>query len=178
MGRGKWAQFNVTNTVKAWVEGARTNNGFKLHANGNGQNHWKKFIAAENGTNAPFLEVKYSYAKPNKPRVQAYSNGSGSGSGHFNVQWDAVPGATGYKVAIFNGYDYEYIPVGNVTSWTTKDKKYSRRQKKLHKGVTGYMMTEKVQKRLLTQDKYIKMLTSQEVRTGIIAEEVATGFVL
>ena len=34
----------------------------------------------ENGTNAPFLEVKYSYAKPNKPRVQAYSNGSGSGS--------------------------------------------------------------------------------------------------
>lgn len=32
-------------------------------------------------------------------------------------------GATGYKVAIFNGYDYEYIPVGNVTSWTTKDKK-------------------------------------------------------
>ncbi|MBR9687579.1 DNRLRE domain-containing protein [Bacillus cereus] len=123
VGRGKWAQFNVTNTVKAWVEGARTNNGFKLHANGNGQNHWKKFIAAENGTNAPFLEVKYSYAKPNKPRVQAYSNGSGSGSGHFNVQWDAVPGATGYKVAIFNGYDYEYIPVGNVTSWTTKDKK-------------------------------------------------------
>ncbi|MEC5308854.1 DNRLRE domain-containing protein, partial [Bacillus thuringiensis] len=123
VGRGKWAQFNVTNTVKAWVEGARPNNGFKLHANGNGQNHWKKFIAAENGTNAPFLEVKYSYAKPNKPRVQAYSNGSGSGSGHFNVQWDAVPGATGYKVAIFNGYDYEYIPVGNVTSWTTKDKK-------------------------------------------------------
>ncbi|MGU3372269.1 DNRLRE domain-containing protein [Bacillus mycoides] len=123
VGRDKWAQFNVTNTVKAWVEGARPNNGFKLHANGNGQNHWKKFIAAENGTNAPYLEVKYSYAKPNKPRVQTYSNGGGSGSGHFNVQWDPVPGATEYKVAIFNGYDYEYISVGNVTSWTTKDKK-------------------------------------------------------
>lgn len=123
VGRGKWAQFNVTNTVKAWVEGARPNNGFKLHANGNGQNHWKKFIAAENGENAPHLEVKYSYAKPNTPRVQAYSNGSGSSSGHFNVQWDPVPGATEYKVAIFNGYDYEYISVGNVTSWTTKDKK-------------------------------------------------------
>ncbi|PFZ97887.1 DNRLRE domain-containing protein [Bacillus wiedmannii] len=121
--RGQWAKFNVTNTVKAWVEGTKQNNGFKLHANGNGQNHWKKFIAAENGANAPYLEVKYSYAKPNKPRVQTYSNGSGSGSGHFNLQWDAVPGATGYKVAIFNGYDYEYIPVGNVTSWTTKDKK-------------------------------------------------------
>ena len=123
VGRGKWAQFNVTNTVKAWVDGARPNNGFKLHANGNGQSHWKKFIAAENGENAPYLEVKYSYAKPNTPRVQAYSNGSGSGSGHFNLQWDPVPGATEYKVAIFNGYDYEYISVGNVTSWTTKDKK-------------------------------------------------------
>ncbi|OOR21504.1 DNRLRE domain-containing protein [Bacillus cereus] len=123
VGRGQWARFNVTNTVKAWVEGARPNNGFKLHTNGNGQNHWKKFIAAENGSNAPYLEVQYSYAKPNKPRVQAYSNGSGSSSGHFNMQWDAVPGATGYKVAIFNGYDYEYIPVGNVTNWTTKDKK-------------------------------------------------------
>ncbi|HFK1792782.1 TPA: hypothetical protein ACGXGE_005704, partial [Bacillus pacificus] len=44
-------------------------------------------------------------------------------SGHFNLQWDPVPGATEYKVAIFNGYDYEYISVGNVTSWTTKDKK-------------------------------------------------------
>ncbi|WP_033706514.1 DNRLRE domain-containing protein, partial [Bacillus mycoides] len=121
--RDQWARFNVTNTVKAWVEGAKTNNGFKLHANGNGQNHWKKFIAAENGTNAPYLEVKYSYAKPNKPRVQTYSNGSGSGSGHFNVQWDAVSGANGYKVAIFNGHGYDEIPVGNVTNWTTKDKK-------------------------------------------------------
>ncbi|HFK1764257.1 wall-associated protein [Bacillus wiedmannii] len=121
--RGQWAKFNVTNTVKAWVEGTKQNNGFKLHANGNGQNHWKKFIAAENGKNAPYLEVKYSYAKPNKPRVQTYSNGSGSSSGHLNVQWDAVPGADGYKVAIFNGHGYDEIEVGNVTSWTTKDKK-------------------------------------------------------
>ncbi|MFJ8119963.1 DNRLRE domain-containing protein [Bacillus mycoides] len=121
--RGQWAKFNVTHSVKAWVEGARPNNGFKLHTNGNGQNHWKKFIAAENGWSAPYLEVNYSYAQPNKPRVQAYSNGSGSNSGYLNMQWDAVPGATGYKVAIFNGYEYEEIPVGNVTSWSTKDKK-------------------------------------------------------
>ncbi|WP_255258214.1 DNRLRE domain-containing protein [Bacillus toyonensis] len=123
VGRGQWARFNVTNTVKSWVEGARPNNGFKLHTNGNGQNHWKKFIAAENGEKAPFLKVNYSYPKPNKPRVQTYSNGSGSGSGHFNVQWDAVPGAIGYKVAIFNGHGYDEIEVGNVTNWTTKDKK-------------------------------------------------------
>ncbi|WP_257154686.1 DNRLRE domain-containing protein, partial [Bacillus thuringiensis] len=103
VGRGQWAHFNVTNTVKAWADGTKPNNGFKLHTNGNGQNHWKKFIAAENGTHAPYVEVKYSYAKPNKPNVQAYSNGSDSKSGHFNIQWDAAPGATGYKIAIFNG---------------------------------------------------------------------------
>ncbi|TKI84301.1 DNRLRE domain-containing protein, partial [Bacillus mycoides] len=134
VGHGQWARFNVTNTVKAWVEGARPNNGLKLHTNGNGQNHWKKFIAAESGSNAPYLEVKYSYEQPNKPRVQAYSNGSSSGSGHFNLQWDAVPGATGYKVAIFNGYDYEYIPVGNVTNWSTKDKKIFPTQDEIAQG--------------------------------------------
>ncbi|MED1303869.1 DNRLRE domain-containing protein, partial [Bacillus pacificus] len=134
VGRGQWARFNVTNTVKAWVEGSKTNYGFKLHTNGNGQTHWKKFIAAENGWSAPYLEVKYSYAKPNKPRVQAYSNGSGSNSGYLNMQWDAVPGATGYKVAIFNGYEYEEIPVGNVTSWSTKDKKVFPTQEEIAQG--------------------------------------------
>ncbi|MCU5517788.1 DNRLRE domain-containing protein [Bacillus wiedmannii] len=134
VGRGKWAQFNVTNTVKAWVDGTRPNYGFKLHANGNGQTHWKKFVAAQNGSNAPYLAVNYSYEKLNKPRVQAYSNGTGSESGHFNIQWDAVQGAKGYKVAIFNGYDYEYIPVGNVTSWSTKDKKIFPTQDEINAG--------------------------------------------
>ena len=70
----------------------------------------------------------------NKPRVQAYSNGTGSEAGHFNIQWDAVQGAKGYKVAIFNGYDYEYIPVGNVTSWSTKDKKIFPTQDEINAG--------------------------------------------
>ena len=72
----------------------------------------EKFIAAENGENAPYLEVKYSYAKPNTPRVQAYSNGSGSGSGHFNLQWDPVPGATEYKVAILTDMTMNIFQLG------------------------------------------------------------------
>ncbi len=34
--RDQWAQFDVTNTVKAWLAGTKNNYGFKLHTNGNG----------------------------------------------------------------------------------------------------------------------------------------------
>ncbi|PEM49507.1 DNRLRE domain-containing protein [Bacillus wiedmannii] len=124
VGRQQWAEFNVTNTVKAWASGERPNYGFKLHPNGQGQTHWKKFIAAyQGGYYAPHLEITYSYPKPNKPRVTSHSNGIGSGTGHLSINWDTVPGATGYRVGIFDGEDYNYYKVGNITSWSTKDKK-------------------------------------------------------
>ncbi|PLR76189.1 wall-associated protein [Bacillus sp. V3-13] len=122
VGRGQWAVFNVTGPVQSWANGSTSNYGFKLHTAGNGQAYWKKFIASENGTNAPYLEINYSYPTPAKPRVNAYSNGTGSNSGYLDVSWDPMPGATGYEVLIFNGYDYVYIPVGNVTNWSTKGK--------------------------------------------------------
>ncbi|WP_020059920.1 DNRLRE domain-containing protein [Bacillus sp. 123MFChir2] len=135
VGRHQWAQFNVTNTVKAWVSGERPNYGFKLHPNGRGQTHWKKFIAAYNGGDtAPHLEITYSYPKPNKPRLSAYSNGIGSETGHINVNWDAVPGATGYRVGIFDGEDYNYYQVGNTTSWSTKDKKIWPNKEEVSRG--------------------------------------------
>ncbi|MEK4671145.1 DNRLRE domain-containing protein [Niallia sp. FSL R7-0271] len=43
--------------------------------------------------------------------------------GWLDIKWDAVDGATGYKVLIYNGKDYESFNVGNVTSWTTKGQK-------------------------------------------------------
>ncbi|EJQ78680.1 YD repeat (Two copies) [Bacillus toyonensis] len=122
VGRGQWAVFDVTNTVQAWANGSKQSYGFKLHTNGNGQGFWKKFVAAENGVNAPYLEVTYTYPTPSTPRVTANANGSGSNSGYLDISWDAAPGATGYEVMIFNGYDYEYYPVGNVTNWSTKGK--------------------------------------------------------
>ncbi|PGZ99563.1 wall-associated protein, partial [Bacillus pseudomycoides] len=135
VGRNQWAEFNVTNTVKAWVSGERPNYGFKLHPNGRGQTHWKKFIAGyQGGEAAPYLEITYSYPKPNKPRLSAYSNGMGSGTGHINVNWDAVPGAIGYRIGIFDGEDYNYYHVGNTTSWSTKDKKIWPSQDDVNRG--------------------------------------------
>ncbi|HEY8341568.1 MAG TPA: DNRLRE domain-containing protein [Calditerricola sp.] len=119
--RGQWAVFDVTGVVKAWVDGTSTNYGFKLHTNGNGQTYWKKFYASENSTNKPYLSITYRIPAPNAPTGVAYAHGDGN-SGWVDLKWDPVPGATGYKVWIYNGIEYEAFDVGNVTQWTTRNK--------------------------------------------------------
>jgi RHS repeat-associated protein len=121
--RDQWGEFNVLNTVKAWAAGTKTNNGFKLHANGNTQAYWKKVVSSDNSTYKPFLSVTYHYNAPPAPTATAYSNGTGSGTGYLNINWTKVPGATGYKVLIYNGKIYEAINVGDVSTWSTKGKK-------------------------------------------------------
>ncbi|MBC1795344.1 amidase domain-containing protein [Listeria booriae] len=121
IGRNQWASFDVTSSVRAWTKGIRPNKGFMMHTV-NQQDHWKKFTATETGKNVPYLEVTYTYDKPEKATIKTVSNGVGTGTGYMNVSWDKMPGAIGYKVIIGNGYNYEQIAVGNVTSWTTKGK--------------------------------------------------------
>lgn len=121
VGRDQWASFNVKDTVQAWAQGTRVNYGFMMHTT-NTQGFWKKFTATETGKNVPYLEVTYSYAQPAKATVKTTSNGPGTGTGYMDLTWNAVPGATGYKVILSNGYNYQQFPVGNVTSWTSKGK--------------------------------------------------------
>ncbi|MDH6651021.1 UNVERIFIED_ORG: RHS repeat-associated protein [Bacillus sp. PvP124] len=118
--KGQTANFDVTNTVKDWVAGTKPNYGFKLHENGNGQSYWKKFYASENSSNKPYLSVNYHYPTVNAPTGTVGSNNNGSG--YANLSWNAVSGATGYRIKIFNGQTYETFDVGNVTSWSTKGK--------------------------------------------------------
>lgn len=59
---------------------------------------------------------------PPAPKGVAYSNQIGTNSGYVNLEWDAIKGATGYKVWIFNGLSYEAFDVKNATSWTTQNK--------------------------------------------------------
>lgn len=134
IGRNQWANFDVTSSVRAWVTGARTNKGFMLHTV-NQQDHWKKFAATETGKNIPYLEVKYTYNKPEKSVIKTKSNGAGTSTGSMNLTWDMVPGATGYKVIIGNGYNYEQFAVGNVTSWTTKGKGIFPTKAEIDKGL-------------------------------------------
>lgn len=123
VGRGEWANLDVTNTVQAWASGTRPNYGFRLGTNID-QNYWKKIVASENNTNYPYLEVTYTYTQPEKPTVTTYSNGIGTGTGYMDLSWKAVPGATSYNVVISNGYNYEYFNTGSTaTTWSTKGKK-------------------------------------------------------
>lgn len=73
--------------------------------------------------------------KPEKATIKTASNGVGTGTGAMNLSWKAMPGATGYKVIIGNGYNYEYFSVGNVTSWTTKGKGIFPTKAELDKGL-------------------------------------------
>ncbi|WP_273848349.1 DNRLRE domain-containing protein, partial [Halalkalibacter alkalisediminis] len=121
--RGQWAEFDVTSTVQSWVDGKKDNYGFKLHTNGNGQTHWKKFYASENSTSKPVLSVTYTLPTPAKPTVTGVNTNDGTDTGYFNLSWSAISGAKSYIVYIYNGNEYEGINVGNVTSWTTRGKK-------------------------------------------------------
>ncbi|MEI5908515.1 DNRLRE domain-containing protein [Bacillus spongiae] len=124
VGREQWATFDVTNIVKDWNKGKKTNYGFKLHTNGNGQEYWKKVVSGSNSTLQPKLEITYTtLAKATAPTVKAYSSGKNTTTGYLDISWNKVTGADGYKVAIFNGKAYQYYDVGNVTSWSTKGKK-------------------------------------------------------
>ncbi|MBC1792863.1 DNRLRE domain-containing protein [Listeria booriae] len=134
IGRNQWARFDVTSSVRAWTTGLRPNKGFMMHTV-NQQDHWKKFTATETGKNVPYLEVTYTYDKPEKATIKTVSNGVGTGTGAMNLTWNKMPGATGYKVIIGNGYNYEQFAVGNVTSWTTKGKGIFPTKEELDKGL-------------------------------------------
>ncbi|MCM3313308.1 DNRLRE domain-containing protein [Bacillus sp. FSL K6-6483] len=121
VGRNKPASFDVTSTVKAWLDGSKKNFGFKLHTNGNGKEYWKKVISTTNTSKKPYLSITYTIPAPAAPTSKTYTNGDGTG--HVNLSWKKMPGATGYKVWVYNGKDYQGFDVGNVTSWSTEGKK-------------------------------------------------------
>ena len=122
VGRDEWANFNVTDTVQSWMSGETRNNGFKLHTNGHGKTYWKKISAAEN-TNKPKIVVKYHYEVGPKPTVSATAYNDGSNNGYTNVKWNAVYGATGYKLLMYDGAAYKEVYTGTATSWSSKGKK-------------------------------------------------------
>ena len=55
--------------------------------------------------------------------IQVESNGVNSGTVNIKINWEAVPGATNYKLYIFNGANYRAINLGNVTSWNSNSAK-------------------------------------------------------
>ncbi|MCA1057597.1 DNRLRE domain-containing protein [Rossellomorea aquimaris] len=138
VGRDQWAKADVTQVVKEWNKGTRTNYGFKLHTNGNKMTHWKKVVSASNSSNKPYVSVTYTtLGAAQQPTVKAYSSGKNTGTGYFDLSWSKVTGATGYKVAIFNGKEYQHFDVKNTTSWSTKGKKIWPTPAEIERGTYG-----------------------------------------
>ncbi|MBT2615079.1 MULTISPECIES: amidase domain-containing protein [unclassified Bacillus (in: firmicutes)] len=73
------------------------------------------FFSTHQNVNGETLPV------PLKPTGATFSNGDGTG--YVDLSWEQVPGATSYKVWLYNGKEYETFDVGNTTTWSTKNKK-------------------------------------------------------
>lgn len=91
------------------------------------QTYYKvKIVAKYNGGKSPVSDITKEYLPNEKmqaPKADAYSNLKQKNTGYVHLKWEASPLATGYKVLVFNGKDYESFDVGNKTSWNTQNQK-------------------------------------------------------
>jgi hypothetical protein len=121
--RDSWFSFDVTSTVQQWANYPDSNYGFALHTNGNGTTYWKKFIASEQGSTVPEIEITFTFLdKPAPPTITPYPNGTNSSTGYFDLSWNKVYGADYYRVGIYNGKSTDWIRVDDVNSWSTRGK--------------------------------------------------------
>lgn len=61
-----------------------------------------------------------SSEKMTVPIAKSYALEGSSNKGYLDIRWQALTGAIGYKVGLFNGVTYDFIDVGNVLNWSTK----------------------------------------------------------
>lgn len=121
--RNQWATFNVTSAIKSIADGSRTDYGFKLHTNGNGQSYWKQLTASENSKNKTSVNVTYSYPQMGSLKTSVYPSGVGATTGYINVSWPAAKYASNYRLQLYNGKGWRTIYNGKELSYSTKDKK-------------------------------------------------------
>ncbi|MBC1226864.1 SH3-like domain-containing protein [Listeria booriae] len=80
------------------------------------------------------LNAVQSTEKMTKPLVSSYKVAGTNNSGYINVNWEPRANAISYKVGLFNGFNYQYVNVGNVTKWTTHGKKLWATTEELDEG--------------------------------------------
>lgn len=78
----------------------------------------------------PFIPLE----QVKKPDGSAYINATDKETGYVTLKWDAVPAASGYKVWVYNGKDYEAFDVGDKTNWTTQNEKIWPTKDEIAKG--------------------------------------------
>ena len=121
-GLNGWKSFTITSLFNDWMNATQPNYGFVLKTDDNIQKEVDFY--SSNSDKVPYIEINYSTSSLSAPTnflAQGYSLGVNSGKGYINMTWDPVANATGYKIGVFNGREYQYFDAGNTTSWTTQN---------------------------------------------------------
>lgn len=81
---------------------------------------FSSITAAKAQNSGPSTPLPIALVAPS-PQVSVFNDHNKGTSGFIDVKWNAITGASGYKVGIYNGTSYQYFDVGNSTSWSTKN---------------------------------------------------------
>ncbi|WP_168193778.1 Ig-like domain-containing protein [Lysinibacillus sp. SGAir0095] len=119
---GSYYSWDVSTLVLDWYETPAKDFGLALKTNSSSTNTITTFTKLNQELNQlPMLEINYS-SKPKAPIGISSGAGVNSGKGNVNLQWSSVTGATGYRVYLYNGKDYELVHEGAGTSWSSTGK--------------------------------------------------------
>jgi RHS repeat-associated protein len=119
--------WNITDITKDWYE---YGNNYGVLLKNNDENvGYTHFYSGDTSlgykSSRPQVTIEYGELPDTPPAptlVRAEGNAENSGSGYVELSWEPIQGAAGYIVRIYNGAYYEDFDVGNVTSWSTKNK--------------------------------------------------------
>ena len=115
-----YVAWDITEAASTWFNALNQLGNYGVAITGTGDIN---IHSSDDWTELLYYEITY-YPNPPDPGLQisAHGNALNSGTGYLNLSWNAVEGASTYYVGIHNGRNYEYLNVGNVTSWTTQGK--------------------------------------------------------
>ncbi len=115
---GGYNTWDITSAFAKWfhVLDQKVNGGVALTGSGN-----SVFASADTPNHRMYYSVTY-YRIDEANTLTASPVKNTDGTGTVNLSWSAIPNASSYYIGIYNGKEYEYINVGNVTSWSTSGK--------------------------------------------------------
>ena len=110
--------WDITEPFSSWFHSLDQAGSFGVALEGTGP---VTFSSADTPNNRMTYSVTY-YLLDEANTLTASTQKDQDDAGYVDLSWAAIPHASGYYVGIYNGRAYEYVYVGNITSWSTKGK--------------------------------------------------------
>ena len=122
-----WNTVDLTRIFSAWFNTSdqKENFGFAITSD----TSWARICSSDVLPRADRMSFSADYTDDlPAPTVTAtaYGYGVNSESGYIDLSWNAVPLAAGYRLGIYNGSEYQYLDIGNVTSYSTGARRSGR----------------------------------------------------